>query len=83
MFPSLPDPPAMPCPECGESVARTEREEHVCDRERWLTYQMFQLRDDVERFETEVGSFLSSPEGLFALWCAERERLDEERGSAA
>ena len=82
MFPSIPDPPAMPCPECGASVAKAERDEHVCDHERWLTYQMFQLRNELEQFEGEVRSYLDSPEGRFELWCAERQRLRGETGSA-
>ena len=44
MFPSLPHPRHMPCPECGESVALEACEPHACDEERWTTFQLFQLR---------------------------------------
>ena len=74
MFPSLPEPSAMPCPECGESVARAEREQHVCDEARLLEYRMFQLRGELEGLEDEIGSLLESPHGRFAAWLAENER---------
>ena len=80
MFPSVPQPSSMPCPECGASVAQAEREEHVCDRERWLTYQMFQLREELEQLEAEIGAYLSSARGRFEVWWAKRQR---EGGSAA
>lgn len=64
----------MPCPECGESVERTEREGHVCERERWLDYRLFQLREEVEAFEAELGAFLETPRGRFELFYAERAR---------
>jgi hypothetical protein len=66
MFPSLPQPRHMPCPDCGESVAADVRDEHVCDDERWLTYQLFQLRDEIASLEQQVASY---------LWDAERRRL--------
>mgnify|MGYP000645624364 CR=1 FL=1 len=40
MFPSLPQPRHMPCPECGESVALESRERHACDEERQVTYRL-------------------------------------------
>jgi hypothetical protein len=70
----LSEPDYMPCPECGASIARTEQEEHVCERERWLRYQMFQLRAKIEDFESDLRTFLASPVGRFELWYAERER---------
>ena len=66
--------PFVPCSECGESVARTEADAHVCEQERWLDYQLFQLRDEMQGLEAEVSAYLRSPEGRFELWCAERER---------
>jgi hypothetical protein len=75
MFPSLPQPRHMPCPDCGESVAADVRDEHVCDDERWLTYQLFQLRDEIASLEQQVASYLGSPRGRFELWDAERRRL--------
>ena len=60
----------MPCPECGASLDRDKRGEHTCDRECWLDYQMFQLRDEVARFEAERHAYLTSPEGRFEQWYA-------------
>ena len=79
MFGGLPEPTYMPCVECGATVARVEREAHVCERERWVDYQMFQSRGEVDAVADELAVYLASPEGRFALWCAERDRgrLDE------
>ena len=64
----------MPCPECGASLAEEDRDEHVCDSERRLDYQMFQLRDEIACFDGELGAYLLSPEGRFEAWYAERMR---------
>ena len=64
----------MPCPDCGESVAADVRQQHRCDDERWLTYQLFQLRDEIARFEEQVAAYLASTRGRFELWYAERRR---------
>ena len=74
MFHSLPQPRFMPCPDCGESVATEARSEHRCDDDRWLTYQLFQLRDEVASFEDQLGTYLDSPRGRFEVWDAERRR---------
>ena len=75
MFPSLPQPRFMPCPDCGESVPADARDEHRCDDERWLTYQLFQLREEISSFEDQVALYLDSPRGRFELWDAQRRRL--------
>lgn len=64
----------MPCPECGESVAVELHGSHECDRERLATYQVFQLRQEVEALEAEIEAYLESPRGRFALWDAARRR---------
>lgn len=64
----------IPCADCGASVAKTELDEHVCDRERRVDYDLFQLRDDLARLEEEYRAFLASPAGKFALWQARRTR---------
>jgi hypothetical protein len=74
MFRSFPEPQHTPCPECGVSVARSEASEHVCEREQWLDYQVFQRREELEALSAEVGAYLASPQGKFGLWYAERER---------
>ena len=74
MFPSLPHPRYMPCPDCGESLVAELRLDHHCDDERWATYQLFQLRDEVAALESEVAEYFASPRGRFELWCAEHTR---------
>jgi hypothetical protein len=74
MFDSLPQPRHLPCPECGESVAVETRERHVCEHERWATYQLFQLRDEIATLEDQVSAYLASPRGRFELWDAARRR---------
>ena len=76
MFPSLPHPRHMPCPECGESIAveAETHETHACDEERWATYQLFQLRDEVAQLDVQLARYLDSPHGRFELWDAARRR---------
>jgi hypothetical protein len=64
----------MPCAECGASLERDEREQHECDVERRLDYQLFELRHTIERFEQNLAAYLASPHGRFELWYAARER---------
>jgi hypothetical protein len=75
---SLPEPAFMPCSECGESLARSQKADHVCDRERWLDYQLFVRRAELERFDTDLSAYLDSPEGRFRAWDAERRREEED-----
>jgi hypothetical protein len=77
VFPSLPQPRYMPCPECGASVAREERDWHACDDEQWLDYQMFQLQDEIAGLQWGIASYFDSPQGRFELWYAARERVRE------
>lgn len=74
MFPSLPEPRFMPCPDCGESLDAGLRAGHRCDDERWVTYQLFQLRDEIASFESQVAAYLTSLHGRFELWYAARTR---------
>jgi hypothetical protein len=64
----------MPCSDCGASLDLDERDEHVCERERWLDYQLFQMRDEIDSLSAELGIYLASLPGQFELWYAERER---------
>lgn len=64
----------MPCSECGASVEQAERDAHICDRERRLDYELFQLRHELGALEGELGEYLESPRGRFELWYAERRR---------
>ena len=64
----------MPCNECGASVARATRDEHRCDAERRLDYELFQLRAAVAAFDQQFGDYLESPTGRFDVWYAARTR---------
>jgi hypothetical protein len=69
-------PPAMPCLECGASVPQAELRTHVCDWHEWLDHQVLSHRDELGRFEHELGAYLATAPGRFALWCAQRDRGD-------
>lgn len=73
----------MPCDECGASVARDERDDHVCDPDRRIDYVLFQLRHEIEAFDGALGDYLRSPQGRFLEWLAERERERRERDPPA
>jgi hypothetical protein len=64
----------IPCGECGGSVAKADIDEHVCDPERRVDYQLLQQRDDLEGLEDEYRAYLESPAGRFAVWYAARYR---------
>ena len=64
----------MPCPECGASLAGEEPDEHVCDDERRIDFQMFRLRGQIARFELDLAQFLETPGGRFEAWYAEHRR---------
>ena len=64
----------MPCPECGASVAAGALDEHACDPDRLVEYQLFQLRDEMAAFDEALFAYLESPDGRFAQWLAERDR---------
>ena len=70
----FPEPHHLPCPACGQSVARDEQELHVCEEDRRLDYELVQDRHEVTAFEEELAEWLDSPAGRFAAWLAERER---------
>jgi endogenous inhibitor of DNA gyrase (YacG/DUF329 family) len=78
MLGRFPQPAFMPCPECGASVARGEQDDHVCERERWLDYQLFVRRAEVARFENDLAAYFDSPEGRFKVREAERRRDAED-----
>ena len=69
-----PQPRHMPCTQCGASVALAESDEHVCDGERLLDFRLFQLRDEIAAFDSELSFWLGSAEGRFAVWLAEQTR---------
>ena len=71
----LSEPQYMPCPECGVAVAREDTESHVCHPERWADVQLFRLRPEFDLIELEFAEYLATPQGRFAVWLAERDRL--------
>lgn len=70
----FPQPRHLPCPECGASIERAKSDQHVCDPERRLDFDVIQLRSDLDGFEDELGEYLDTPRGRFELWYAERRR---------
>jgi hypothetical protein len=70
----FPQPQYIACPECGACVPRWEADDHVCDRERWLDYQLVRLRPEIARFEADLSDWLGTDEGRFELYYAERSR---------
>ena len=75
MFPSR----FMPCPECGGSVERAERDVHSCEPERRLDYRMHLLREEVATFESQFRGFVDTRDGRFESWVAFR-RVRAARG---
>ncbi len=76
---ALPSPRHMPCDRCGASVDRARAAEHLCDEERRLDYELFHLRDELERFEDGLGAWLDTPAGRFERFYAERGRHSSYR----
>lgn len=75
----------MPCPECGASVAVAAEAEHVCNPNRRVDYELFQLRAETAALDAEIEEYLSSPKGRFEQWYAEHDREStrtEERGES-
>jgi hypothetical protein len=74
MFGSLPQPAHMPCPECGASIPRGQHSEHACDEAQRIRYELFQLREEVERFESDFGAWLKTDAGRFEVFYAAHRR---------
>ena len=70
MFPSR----FMPCPDCGASLDQDQRDEHSCELERWLDYQIFQLGEEIAALDEGLRVYLDSLRGRFELWYAQRQR---------
>jgi hypothetical protein len=71
---TLPEPRYMPCDDCGASLARAERESHVCDPQRQVSFAFVQLREERQGFDEQLRAYLESPRGLFDVWYASRRR---------
>jgi hypothetical protein len=70
----FPAPSSIPCPECGEVIA-PDGGGHECDEERRRWHHLFLVNSEVESLEQEVRDYLSSPQGRFEAYYAERQRL--------
>jgi hypothetical protein len=66
----------MPCAECGASVER-DVGTHLCEPERLVDFRLFQLREEIARFDDQLAAWLESARGRFAAWIAERDRRRE------
>ncbi len=63
----------MPCSECGTSVARLEVEDHRCEPDRRIDFELFQLRDRLAAFEDDLHAYLETAHGRFDVWLAARQ----------
>jgi hypothetical protein len=70
----FPQPQYVACADCGACVPRWESDEHVCDENRWLDYQLVRLRPEIARFEADLRDWLGTVRGMFELYYAERSR---------
>ena len=74
MSASFSHPPFMPCPRCGASVAVAREATHVCDANRRIDFELFQLRAEISGLDSEIEEYLSSAQGRFEQWYADHER---------
>ena len=75
----FPQPNLATCPGCGAEQRAQLLRSHVCDWWRWLDHQVDLRRDELDRFERELGAYLTSTRGRFDVWYAERERVRPAR----
>jgi hypothetical protein len=68
----------MPCPACGASIAVAKEAQHVCNPERRVDFELFQLRAEVSALGDQFGEYLASAQGRFEQWYAEYERRVSE-----
>jgi hypothetical protein len=72
-----------PCADCGAAVDRSALDEHVCDPERRLDFQLLLVRSEVDGFERELATWLASTHGRFEQYYAARERAASSSRSLA
>jgi hypothetical protein len=63
-----------PCPYCGVPVNQAQDEQHECDPERRVDWELFVMRDEVQAFDRDLVDWLGTPAGRFEVWYAERQR---------
>jgi len=76
MFGAFPQSRFMPCAECGASVERGAST-HLCEPEQLLDFRLFQLREEIARFDEQFSAWLRTARGRFAAWVAERDRRQQ------
>lgn len=69
-----PEPTKTACAGCGVELTAALLKVHVCDWWSWLDHQVELSRGELDTFECELGSYLTSTRGQFDLWYAERTR---------
>lgn len=62
------------CPGCGDAVPARALPTHVCEWGAWLDHQVELRRDELQRFEAQLGDYLDTARGRFEVWYAERAR---------
>ncbi len=48
--------------------------EHVCNPDRRIDFELFQLRAEISSLGAEIEDYLSSAQGRFEQWYVDRER---------
>ncbi|HLG08886.1 MAG TPA: hypothetical protein VI409_09500 [Gaiellaceae bacterium] len=66
------------CHSCGSQLPARRPAVHACDWWRWLDHQVDLRREELDRFERELGAYLRSPDGQFDLWYAAHQRLQQK-----
>jgi hypothetical protein len=66
--------PWTSCSDCGLCLERTALDEHSCEKERFVEFQMLRLRSRLSLFAQQFSAWADTPNGRFAVYCAERER---------
>jgi hypothetical protein len=72
----------LPCPDCGAAVDCAAADDHVCEPERRLDFQLFRVRVELQHFEQELAEYLATPAGRFAVYYAERDRRRSSHATA-
>lgn len=67
-----PAPGYLDCPECGTSVSPLALERHRCDDRHRADHTGRIAETEAAGFEAEFRSFLATPQGRFAVFCAAR-----------
>ena len=62
------------CPSCGVAVKRSQLDAdmHECTPERFISHQIVKARRELDRFEEDLASWLSTPAGAFQAFLARR-----------